>query len=124
MGVSGYLVGNAMGIAISNLSASLLELWEILRIVVNAFRGVFVGDEYTIILNTSGGDIETVDPGALGASGMNGTKMLWLGLSAIATADYLVEIFPMEIPLWLTVGLIAWGIGAWTLSQWKEIINW
>jgi hypothetical protein len=123
-GMGGYIIVNAMGIAISNLSTALLELWDLLLIVVNAFRGVFAADDYVIILNTSGGEIETVDPGALGASGMNGTKMLWLGLSAIATADYMVEIFPLEIPLIMTIGILAWGIGAWTLSQWKEIINW
>jgi hypothetical protein len=117
-----FIILNGMAVAITNIYDALVELWALLRIVIDAFRGVFATDDYVVILNTTGGDVDLIEPGALNTPGMNGTKILWLGLAAIATADYLIEIFPLEIPLWLTIGALAFGVVTWTLKQWQEIL--
>ncbi len=118
----GQLVLFSLAAVFQNIYDSLLEMWELLRIVFNAFRGVFVGDEYSVFININGEDLEIIEPAALHESGMNGTKMLWLGLAALATADYALEVFPLSLPLWLAVGGVAFGVIAWTMKQWQEIL--
>jgi hypothetical protein len=119
----GRLVLFSLGAVIANIYDSLLEMWQLLRIIFNAFRGVFIGDEYSVFINISGEDLGIIEPAALHAEGMNGTKMLWLGLAALATIDYSLEVFPLALPLWMAVGGVAFGVITWTMRQWQTILN-
>lgn len=112
----------ALATVMRDIYDALLELWDLLIIVVQAFRGSWGDEPYKIFLNVNGEDIDVVAPAELYATGANATKILWLGLAAVASVDYAVEIFPLELPLWLAIGGLAFVVVMWTLNLWKEVL--
>lgn len=121
-GDAARIVLYAVATVMMDIYDALLELWSLLRVVVNAFRDSWGDEPYKIFLNVNGEDVDTVAPGELYATGANATKILWLGLAAVASIDYAVEIFPLELPLWLAIGGLSFVVVMWTLNLWKEVL--
>lgn len=120
---AGRILLDAILLVIWDIWDALIEMYGLLSIVFSAFLGSFTTENYEIVLVTmDGGEVSTIDPGALGATGPNATKILWLALAALATADYAVEAFPIEVALWLAIGALAFGLVMWTAKQWQEIL--
>ncbi|MCA9979324.1 MAG: hypothetical protein KDD89_00760 [Anaerolineales bacterium] len=118
----GRLVLYAMATVTRDIYEAFVEMQDLIMIVVNEVRGSFVGESYEVIVNVDGEDVSTIDPIQLGYEGFNFTKLLWLALAAISSVDYMVEVLPLELALWLAIGALAFGLVLWTAYLWREIL--
>lgn len=105
-----------------NVVDALKSLVELISVVVEAIRGSFTSEAYEIVIITEGGgEVSTIDPGALAAEGINATKALWAVLISISAIDYFVEIFPeFHLVLVLTVGILCLSTAMWTFKTWEN----
>lgn len=120
----GWMVGQLLADILFGIGESLFQfsgaLWE----VVNVVRDSFGAQPYEIIINTSGEETGTVNPAELYNSGVNGTKVLWVVFLAIGAVDYFITQFPsLQVVMWLSIGVMAFGLVLWTMKLWEDPIK-
>lgn len=105
-----------------DLYHALARFLEMLIGMFGSLRDAFAADPYEIVIQTSAGEVSSIDAGALAAPGPNATKILWMFLAGLSAIDWFVGEFGLGMVLMMVVGSLAIGVILWTLRLWHDIL--
>lgn len=100
-----------------------ISVLELIQNIIVSVATAWNADPYQIdFIGSGGGGPGSFDPGLLEEQGVNDSKITWVLLIGLAALDAIAGDFGFQYLQFIIIGVMAFGVIAWTLKQFQDIV--